>query len=181
MPDLTPHEDNSESDDPIAALLTESAEFDDAVEYISLENVLTSIDASTDVIGNSDLPCHMRCAAHTFNLVATKDADSALNSIIFKRPYRAVMAKARAIWNLQSRSTVASDNIISELGRQLVVPNTTRWNSTFDAIVTMNKIVVSKRPALHRVMTQANLPAFTDQDLALMKEYEKVTFMIFLI
>ncbi|KAG5890541.1 hypothetical protein JTB14_028292 [Gonioctena quinquepunctata] len=58
----------------------------------------------------------MRCAAHTFNLVASKDADAALQITVFKTPYRSALAKARTLWNQQSRSTVAADSIHAELG-----------------------------------------------------------------
>ncbi|KAG5890290.1 hypothetical protein JTB14_031887 [Gonioctena quinquepunctata] len=103
---------------------------------------------------DDDLEFHMRCAAHTFNLVASKDADAALQITVFKTPYRSALAKARTLWNQQSRSTVAADSIHAELGRRLVLPNTTRWNSLYDAIVVLNGILETKRPSLHRVMTQ---------------------------
>lgn len=178
LPDMpsTSHDVNSDTDDDVATLLTES-DIEQDLEFISLENVLASNTNEDDTMENRDLPVHMRCAAHTFNLIASKDADAALNTSIFKTPYRAAMAKARAIWNLQSRSTVASDSIESELGRKLVLPNATRWNSTYDALVVLNTILETKRPALHRVMTQMNLQAFNDQDVAIMKEYVKVNIL----
>ena len=84
------------------------------------------------------------------------------------------MAKAQALWNLQNRSTVATDSIHAEVGRRLVVPNTTRWNSTYDSVVVLNTILEIKRPALHRVMTQLKVNSFNDQDADLLKEYAKV-------
>lgn len=169
---------DTDTDDDVAALLCES-NIEEELEFISLENVLATSDASSanedNIMKNRDLPVHMRCAAHTFNLIASKDSDAALQTSIFKTPYRAAMAKAHAIWNLQSRSTVASDSIESELGRKLVLPNTTRWNSTYDALVVLNTILETNRPALHRVMTQLNLQAFNDQDVTIMKEYVKVS------
>lgn len=121
----------------------------------------------------------MRCAAHTFNLVASKDADAALQITVFKTPYRSALAKARTLWNQQTRSTVAADSIHAELGRRLVLPNTTRWNSLYDAIVVLNSILETKRPSLHRVMTQLKILTFNDQDVTVMKEYAKVISYIF--
>jgi hypothetical protein len=53
-----------------------------------------------------NLPVHMRCAAHTFNLVASVDVDKVLDSAQFKSAYRKAMSKARALWNQQCHSTV---------------------------------------------------------------------------
>ena len=50
------------------------------------------------------LPSHMRCSAHTLNLVATTDADKALASDPdYKRSCKSVFAKAQELWNKQSR------------------------------------------------------------------------------
>jgi hypothetical protein len=87
----------------------------------------------------------MRCAAHSFNLVATVDSEKALEDISFKSMSRKAMAKAQALWNLQSRSAVAADVIVEGVGRRLVIPNATRWNSTYDAVKVLNELLASKR------------------------------------
>ena len=51
------------------------------------------------------LPQHMQCAAHTLNLVATMDADKALDKDgIYKKHYPSAFGKAQALWNKQSRN-----------------------------------------------------------------------------
>jgi hypothetical protein len=141
----------------------------DQVEFISLS-------AALDDLSNQghNLPVHMRCAAHTFNLVASVDVDKALDSGPFKTAYRKVMVKAQALWNLQGRSTVAADTIVDELKRRLVVPNSTRWNSMYDSVVVLNKLLDTDRGAIHRVMTQLKLQNFTDADVGFLKEYSHV-------
>jgi len=67
------------------------------------------------------------------------------------------MAKSQALWNLQARSTVAADTIVDELKRRLVVPNSTRWNSMYDSVVGLNKLLDTDRGAVRRVMTQLKL------------------------
>jgi hypothetical protein len=104
-------------------------------EYLAVENVLDEeVDASI-------LPVHMRCAAHTLNLVATSDADKALEDDTFQTAANSAMKKARQLWNAQSRSVGNDDLILEELKRRLVVPNATRWNSIYDAIVVLNSII----------------------------------------
>ena len=54
----------------------------------------------------------MRCAAHTFNLVATTDAAKAIKpKSTLRSAYRRAMGKAQGLWNLQGRSTLAADAI----------------------------------------------------------------------
>jgi hypothetical protein len=83
----------------------------------------------------------MRCAAHTLNLVATSDADKALEDDTFQTAANSAMKKAHQLWNAQSRSVGNDDLILEELKRRLVVPNATRWNSIYDAIVVLNSII----------------------------------------
>jgi hypothetical protein len=97
------------------------------------------------ILRPSTLPLHMRCAAHTFNLVATKDADNAMKDMYFESASNSAMTKTRKLWNAQSRSTVNADVIFEELKRRLVVPNATRWNSIYDSIVVLNKIISDEK------------------------------------
>lgn len=131
LPDLPFNETGTKSDDAVATLSNKSSE-DEELDFVSLENLLNCGDDNTQKF---TLPIHMRCAAHTFNLIASKDADAALQITGFKTSYRNAMGKARALWNQQSSSTVAAHCIHTALGRMLVVPNTSTWNSTYDALV----------------------------------------------
>ncbi|CAG9793862.1 unnamed protein product [Diatraea saccharalis] len=172
LPELPSCDLESEFDPDIANLLNPNSEENDDLEFIIVENILNAPDRlhcneiNEQILENFNTsPIHMRCAAHTFNLVASKDVDAALQITVFKTPYRSALAKARTLWNQQSRSTVAADSIHAELGRRLVLPNTTRWNSLYDAIVVLNSILETKRPSLHRVMTQLKILTFNDQDV----------------
>ena len=114
------------------------------------------------------------CSAHTYNLVASKDAGAALNNPIFKSAYRKIIAKAQSLWNAQNRSTLAADTIQEELGCRLKTPNDTRWNSEYDAFVRLQEIGQKKKAALHRVMMKLKIAAFTDADFNFLQEYLQV-------
>ena len=63
------------------------------------------------------LPKHMRCTSHILNLVATTDAGKTLNNCpIYKKYYCSAFAKAKEIWNKQSRISKASDVIKDSIG-----------------------------------------------------------------
>ena len=141
------------------------------VEFVCADDIAEAGDAEEEYTPR--LAGHMRCGAHTWNLIASKDSDKALNNAVFKRAYRAALAKAKALWNRQNQSTVAADAIYTELKKRLVVPNDTRWNSMFDAMVCLTKIIQEKRDGLRRVMVQQSIAAFTQQDIEVMEEYVK--------
>uniref|UniRef100_A0A672F8K3 HAT C-terminal dimerisation domain-containing protein n=1 Tax=Salarias fasciatus TaxID=181472 RepID=A0A672F8K3_SALFA len=169
--DLLPDIPESAADPDVEGIedVDPEAEAMDEVEYISVE---ATFDGSSGLGHN--LPVHMKCAAHTFSLVASVDADKALGSTVLKSAYRKAIAKAQALWNQQTRSTVPADYILDELKRRLVVPNNTRWNSTYDSAVVLNDLLQQKRGAVHRVMTQLKLQSFPDSEIDFLKEYAQV-------
>jgi hypothetical protein len=145
LPDIPEPADDSDEEvlpDHINDLIEGPREEADFVESIEVEELLEDNSSSSS---SYSLPIHMRCAAHSFNLVATVDSEKALEDISFKSMSRKAMAKAQALWNLQSRSAVAADVIVEGVGRRLVIPNATRWNSTYDAVKVLNDLLASKR------------------------------------
>ena len=116
----------------------------------------------------------MRCSAHTYNLVASSDVNSAMDDATFKTAFRRFLGKAQALWNTQNRSTVSADIIFEELALRFTTPNETRWNALFDSIVSLLKTAEEKRSGLQRVMTKLKIALFTDADLDFAREYISV-------
>ena len=124
----------AEEDGPdFVELLSDPDDSEALPEPVVVDDILG---VDEDPAGNI-LPAHMRCAAHTFNLIATKDAERALDDARFKTVSRRAMGKAQALWNAQNRSTNHADIIKAELKKRLVVPSATRWNSVFDAVAAL--------------------------------------------
>jgi hypothetical protein len=142
LPDLPGPDESDEEALPehINELIEGPGDEEDSVESVEVEEILEENSNS-----EYSLPIHMRCAAHTFNLIATKDSEKALDDTGYRSISRKTMAKAQALWNLQSRSSVAADVIVQGVGRRLVIPNATRWNSTYDAVKVLNEFLASKR------------------------------------
>lgn len=73
------------------------------------------------------LPPHHRCASHTLNLIAVKDAEKALdNDIQYKKIYRMTFAKLTKLWNKQNQSTQVADKIKEICDVYLKTPVITR-------------------------------------------------------
>ena len=116
----------------------------DEIEYMAIEPILQQTDHFTgNEVEDSPvyrLPRHWRCACHALNLVATADV-AKLESGPFKRASVQTFAKLTAVWNKQNRSTLAADTIRAQLGTLLVTPGDTRWNSVYDAVSKVYKIL----------------------------------------
>ncbi len=54
--------------------------------------------------------------------------------LTYQKTFNGVMEKLKAIFNLQSRSSLVSDVIAATLKKLFPVANATRWNSTYDAV-----------------------------------------------
>ncbi|KAF2365032.1 Zinc finger BED-type [Trinorchestia longiramus] len=125
--------------------------------------------------GYIKLPRQRRCAAHTLNLVASSDIDEKLMPEAFMKAYRSAIAKAQALWNKQETSTVFAETLFKAINRRLTVPSKTRWNSLYDSLVVLNKVLEEKKDQLHWCMNQQkNMPVFVQEDIDFMSEYVKV-------
>ena len=87
------------------------------------------------------LPPHHRCGAHTMNLVAVVDSDTACEDLAYKKISRATLAKCTALWNKSSRSPLAAETVFEATSRILIVPNATRWNSFYVAVEKIHSII----------------------------------------
>jgi hypothetical protein len=117
--------------DPAQTVLTQTDDGD-----LTFTNVADILDNQTTTQEETEftLPPHSRCGAHTMNLIAVNDAESANQDAIYKKIYRSTMVKCSALWNKSSRSPQAAEVVREVSGTTLAVPNVTRWNSFFHAV-----------------------------------------------
>ena len=109
---------------------------------------------------NVQLPPHLRCACHSLNLIATKDAQDAELDSQFKKLHRSSSAKATAIGNKSSRSVQTAEAIVEICKQALVKPNQTRWNSWYMAIQRLVKINKDDTRALALLCERIKLPRY---------------------
>lgn len=119
------------------------------------------------------LPRHRRCAAHTLNLVASVDAENACSDLAYSEMSKRVFSKLKSLWRKQAHSVQASEAIKSTLGRQLPVPNTTRWNSLFNSMKYVNEMPKGK---LDATCDALSLPRLQREESLFVDEYCKVRY-----
>jgi hypothetical protein len=119
------------------------------------------------------LPRHMSCSCHLLNLIATTYVNNIYN-VTFKKLKKRLEAKLQAIWNKQPRSSLALDLIKSKLGVLFVLYNATRWNSFFDAIECVTKLIGSKNQELAEVFNHFNIVPLTKTKEEFLVEYVRI-------
>jgi len=115
------------------------------------------------------LPSHMRCCAHTLNLIATIDI-SKINNTSYNNISESTFQKLFSFWTLVSRSTVASDKILESCGCKFPIPVVTHWNSLYDSSL---KIIKYKQQ-LTRAFDDLKLKKLQINEWMFLEEYCKV-------
>ncbi len=91
------------------------------------------------------LPGHARCAAHTLNLIASSDVDKVKASPDFDANHGPALQKASKIWQHHQRSDMFAAAVKALAGHRLKLPVVTRWNSTFDSLQVLNRILTDPK------------------------------------
>ncbi|XP_029346297.1 uncharacterized protein LOC107884470 isoform X2 [Acyrthosiphon pisum] len=122
---------SNDNDNDLNECIGESEENEVSIEITNtLEGELSDVDNLISI----SLPPHQRCAAHTMNLIASVDIKDAEKDLAYRTISHKVFKKCQGIFNKQNQSTLSADIIKNHLGRYLITPNATRWNSYYDAM-----------------------------------------------
>lgn len=108
----------------------------DSMEIMDVEKFFINLELERLDLHDTDhsfyLPQHLKCCAHTLNLIATTDITK-ITDTTYLQLSESTFKKLHSFWNLISRSTVASDKVFEMCGCKFPVPVITRWNSLYDA------------------------------------------------
>ncbi|XP_073668227.1 uncharacterized protein [Paramisgurnus dabryanus] len=136
-------------------------------EEVTFTNVADVLDTSTEE--GIVLPPHLRCASHTLNLISCSDVDKwLLSNPGTKGIYRSATAKCTALWSKASRSTLASELVGDLVGKKLLVPCSTRWNSFYDAVA---RIVEIPMTDLSTISNRLELKCISEREFQFLREY----------
>ena len=117
------------------------------------------------------LPLHLRCASHILNLIASRDVPSSLANKDCRKLMRSSLAKCSALWNRVQRSVKAAEVVEAHANRALVIPNNTRWNSLYKALVCIRDI---PSVSCDRIADELKKPRFTVAERRFLSEYCKI-------
>lgn len=115
------------------------------------------------------LPDHMKCSAHTLNLIATSDI-AKITDRSYLQISKVTFEKLFKFWNLISRSTAASDTVSDKCDCKFPVPVITRWNSMYDAA----KKILFYKEKLIPVFEELKLNKLKTTEWLFLKEYCEV-------
>lgn len=126
-----------------------------------------------------ELPKQRRCVSHMLNLLS-KDFSNKLSGMA-KSSLIAALNKLHPIWVLTHRSSRAKTICKDILGKCLLIPCETRWNSTYDAVKRCNGPEIQPKlnkliEALQKADIEAakNMQMLTVHDFAVITNYLKV-------
>ncbi|XDV11629.1 hypothetical protein PO909_000517, partial [Leuciscus waleckii] len=140
---------------------------DEEDEEVTFTNVADVLDTSTEE--GIVLPPHLRCASHTLNFISCSDVDKwLLSNPGTKGIYRTATAKCTALWSKASRSTLASELVGDLVGKKLLVPFSTRWNSFYDAVA---RIVEIPMTDLSTISNRLELKCIGEREFQFLREY----------
>lgn len=149
-------------------------ESSDEVDVVNMNEVLESSSVNDTDATETEivLPRHKTCTSHALNLLATiKALDS---DAIFKRLYRAALAKCTSVWNLTHRSSKASDEVKQITSKAIMAPVPTRWNSQYDSI----RHILELSEKLGEICEALKLSKFKKQELECLEEYVLVIVLL---
>lgn len=110
--------------------MSESNECPEPEFQIHDVSLRTDMDDGEDV----PLPSHIKCSAHTLNLVGKTDSFNAMLDDEYSEIYGRVFTKLNVIWASSTSSRKNSELVEKYLERKLIKPHRIRWNWIYDAV-----------------------------------------------
>ncbi len=151
--------------------LLHGAQEEDEEEDVEFEEVDTVL-SNPDEASLHSLPAHHRCAAHTLNLISTTDVErDTKHHPGFTKLSRAAFAKCQALWNKQGRSEQFALLVESKYQLLFVVPNSTRWNSVYDSMSRLNRMLGMSTDNMNFLLSKVDARPFSSVEIAFIGEY----------
>ncbi|XP_042309534.1 uncharacterized protein LOC121923293 [Sceloporus undulatus] len=177
-------DDDNDDDDNRHCDDKDTDEEETEVEFVPISEMLNVGNKAKEEAGDSEdfgLPPHQQCASHTLNLVATQEvqaivAESSPNSPLgpFRKHFCSLMGKCSKLWARQEQSEQVAEYIHKQYGVYLMVPDKTRWHSTFEALKQLSDLLSSVPLKLEAIMDQCSLERITPAEALALQEYTEV-------
>lgn len=137
-----------------------------SISHFNINQVNPSAVVGHDI---SELPVHIRCCAYKLTLCASTDAVKVLrnNGTIIADIHNQVIKKCNSIWKCTDCPELA-EIIQSILGHNLTKPESTRWNTLFDAL---KQIALTQEKSIQLHMALGMTNTLCDNDFQYINEY----------
>lgn len=135
----------------------------------SWESIQTT-DVQFHEFPESSLSRHHRCTTHTLALVAKDNALNALDNGFYNRLYHQAIGKLEKLWR-DSGYQKANEICQKHLKSSIKKPNTTRWNSQYDAV---KSILAKDKEGLQKAMRELKIDPLSSIDREFLEEYRNV-------
>lgn len=164
--------------DPLLITITSNTQDEDEEEdeaTVNLGDILTGHNYAYEEDAVL-LPMHFRCAAHSLNLVASNDSRAALkpSNSEYARTYYRVFGILSKAWNKYNQSVQFGEQVQAKLGKAMVTPTSTRWNSTYDAVMRVLELYGQDRVAFNSVLGFAKLPSLNNSEVEFLEQWSSV-------
>jgi hypothetical protein len=126
-----------------------------------------------NLIGSTDIPKLLTTEADAGASLSQSEADELWK---YQRAHAAALKKLNDYWKAQSNSTLAAEKIQRYLGMGFVIHNKTRWNSSYEAVRRMVRLVEKHRKSFDELCKDIRTATLTDADIVFMKEYILVSY-----
>jgi REP element-mobilizing transposase RayT len=123
------------------------------------------------------LPKHIRCLAHTANLICTNDFAKNLKDTpdtVFKSSYKKLVAKCNKLWIGQNMSSNKADYVKQQLNKYLTTPGATRWNSLYDALTDIAKHLKENKSKMDNICDFFGIKKFSANEIAFLIDFTAV-------
>ena len=107
--------------------------------------------------------------AHTLNLIATTNAETAESDPAYKKIYRSTFGKCQGLWNKYGRSALAVKSVTDVYGLGLKRPYVIRWNSVLQRMVWLMKNQGDDE--FRKLYSKLDGPKFSAPEKAFLEEY----------
>lgn len=120
----------------------------------------------------------IQCDSDEDNIVEEEldlDVSFVNSAIIYNKIYTSTFTKCKDLWTRANKSTVAADTIKNILGKYLITPNDTRWNSLLDSSSMLLSLIEENPLCVKKVFKQLNIDYLSNDEISFLRKYVNVS------
>ena len=122
-----------------------------------------------------ELPRLQVCACYNLNLVATVDAEKAENNLDYRKIFKSSFTKCLGLWNSFRKYSIPGDEISTDFGFTLMMPDLRKWNSVYTAVGKVLQMIQNHgADRFDALCNRLKTPKLTSVEVAFLFDYTSV-------